>query len=136
MSIIIFIYYFIDFLNSLTQVAQYVEETVIPVVQSYTYHEEEGIFQSEKTSVKWIKDELKKDVSNQITNNFRVVSKNNLVVREGKSKDSRISGTLNAGYVVQIVEKRKNWTYVIYSDYENQQIVEGWVFTRYLEQIK
>ena len=135
-SIILFLYHFMLFLAAFTQVAQYAENTVIPIVQSYIHHEQEGTFQSEKAAVKWINDELKKDVSSQITKNFRIVAKNDLVVREGKARDSRIAGKLNTGHVVQIVKKRKKWSYVIYSNYEDEQIVEGWVFTRYLRQIK
>ena len=135
-SVILFIYHFMLFLAATTQVAQYVENTVIPIVKSYTRHEQENVFQSDKVAVKWINDELKKDVSNQITKNFRIVVKNNLVVREGKSSNSRITGQLNAGHVVQIIEKRRNWSYVIYSNYMDGQVTEGWVLTRYLRQIK
>src|SRR5690625_2884153 len=133
-SVILFTYHFIIFLAAFTQVAQYVENTVIPIVQSY--HEQEEFFQSEKAAIKWINDELKKNVSSQITKNFRIVAKNDLVVRKSKTKDSRINGKLNIGNVVQIVEKRKNWSYVIYSNHEDGQVVEGWVFTRYLRQIR
>src|SRR5699024_9303688 len=123
-------------LASCEQVAEYMADRVIPVVQSYTQHEHEGLFKSENDALKWIKEELKKDVSSQITKNYRKVVEDGLIVREGKTKDSRINGKLNTGNVVQIIEKRRNWSYVFYSNYEDGEVIEGWVFTRYLKQIK
>ncbi|WP_176555867.1 SH3 domain-containing protein [Virgibacillus ndiopensis] len=135
-SFLICIYRLIMFLASLVTVEEFTENKVIPVIQSYIHHEQEGTFQSERAGIKWVNDELKKDVSSQITNNFRIVTKKNLIVREAKRKDSRIAGKLNTGYVVQILEKKKNWSYVLYSNYQNDEVIEGWAFTRYLKQIK
>jgi len=135
-SVLIFIYRLIMFLAAFAQVVEFTEDRVIPVMQSYIHNEQEGTFQSERAGIKWINDELKKDASRQIVNNFRIVTKESLIVREGKRKDSRIAGKLATGYVVQILEKKKNWSYVLYSDYENKEVIEGWTFTRYLKQIK
>ena len=134
--VLIFIYRLIMFLAAIAQVAVYTEDRVIPVMQSYIHYEQEGMFQSKIAGINWMNDELKKDVSSQIINNFRIVAKDNLIVREGKRKDSRIAGKLDTGYVVQILEKKKNWSYVLYSNYESDEVIEGWTFTRYLKQIK
>ena len=53
-----------------------------------------------------------------------------------QTKNSRKDGTLTFGDVVQIIEKRKNWSYVVYSSFEDEKVIEGTVFTRYLKQIK
>lgn len=50
-------------------------------------------------------------------------------------KDSRIAGTLDTGYVVQIIEKKRNWTYVLYSDPSEGVVIEGWTNTKYLKKI-
>ncbi|MGY0694071.1 SH3 domain-containing protein [Virgibacillus sp. FSP13] len=135
--VFIFIFvYFIPALNSIIQTAEYTEDILIPKVQSFIEHQQEGLFPSKNASIKWLNKELKKDVSEQITKNFRIVIKDDLVAYKQKTKDSRKVGTLKVGYVVQIIEKRKNWSYVVYSSFEDNQVIEGWVFTRYLKQIK
>ena len=129
------VYHTVIFLSALVSVFEYVEDRVIPVVQSY--QAQKDMFQSEKAGIKWLNDELnKKDVSEQIIKKFRIVSKNGLPVYELKTKNSRTTGVLNVGYVVQISQKDRNWSYVIYTDHETGEYIEGWVFTRYLKQIK
>src|SRR5699024_3123410 len=136
MGVVWFIYFLMQFLSNTADVIKFTEDRVIPVMESYMDYERKGTFQSKNSGIKWINNELKKDVSSQITNKFRIVTKEELVIREGKTKDSRIAGKLDAGYVVQILEKKKNWSYVFYSNYEDNEVVEGWTSTRYLKQIK
>ncbi|WP_088034975.1 SH3 domain-containing protein [Evansella clarkii] len=126
----------VQLISDLINIAQYTEDTLIPKTRSYIDYKQEGSFTSEKAGIKWLNDELKKDVSQQITNQFRIVTKDGLNVYKQKTKNSRINAKLETGNVVQIIQKERNWCYVIYSDYENNQIKEGWVFTRYLAQIK
>lgn len=135
------VFYFIFFILiplifDYIQISEYVETKLKPSTSLYLDYQDQGLFSSEKSSVKWLNEELKKDVSEQITKNFRIVIKDNLVVYEQKTKNSRINGRLKTGNVVQIIEKRKNWSYIIYSNFEEEQYFEGWVFTRYLKKIK
>ena len=131
-SIMVTIYLIIGFCSDFITVIEYTEQTVYPAIQSLSDH----VFDSDKIAIKWLNNELKQDVPTQLTNNFRIVTKDDLVVREGKKVDSRIKGKLNSKDVVQIIEKKRNWTYISYSNYEDNEYVEGWVFTKYLKQIK
>lgn len=126
----------IDFLDNTVNVATYVEEKLPVVIDYYEQHIAEDKSKTDRESVRWLNDELKKDVSQQITQNFRIVTKNDLEVRKGKSIDAKIQGKLNHGDVVQIIEKKRNWTYISFSNYQDGEVIEGWVFTRYLKQIK
>ena len=77
----IFIFFFlIPLVSNLIQIAECVEEVVIPNVDSFIEQKREGLFQSQKASLKWLDNELKKDVSEQITKNFRIVIKDDLIV--------------------------------------------------------
>ena len=130
--VLVTIFLIIGYLSDLIAVIEYTEYTIYPAIQSLSDH----TFNSDKTAIKWLNNELKQDVSVQITNNFRIVTKDDLDVREGKKVASRIKGKLNSKDVVQIIEKKRNWTYISYSNHKESEYVEGWVFTRYLKQIK
>jgi len=135
-ALIIFIYRSIFLIAALAQTTEFVETKVYPTMQEYLYNQQEKAYQSEKEALAWINKEIKKETSTQLIKNFRIVSKEGLIVREGKRKDSRMVGQLDVGYIVQILEKRKNWTYILYSDYESNEVIEGWVYTRYLKKIE
>ena len=135
-TIAIYIVLIIRLLADIVTVADFAEERITQITGYYEEHIAEDTSKSDRESINWLNDELKKDVSKQITQNFRIVTKNDLDVRTGKTVNSKISGKLSHGDVVQIVEKKRNWTYVHFSKYNEGEIVEGWVFTRYLKQIK
>ena len=126
----------ITFLDSAVNVVTYVEEKLPVVIDYYEQHIAEDKSKSDRQSIRWLNNELKRDVAQQITQNFRIVTKNDLEVRNGKSIDAKIQGKLNHGDVVQIIEKKRNWTYISFSNYQDGEVIEGWVFTRYLKQIK
>lgn len=49
-------------------------------------------------------------------------------VREGKTVNSKIIDKLDYGDVFKIVEKKKNWVYIQFSNYEDSEYKEGVVF--------
>ena len=82
--------------------------------------------------------QIKKEVQQQpidpdLFKQFRFVSSPSLNVRSEETKKSRLVGQLYLGDVVKIVNKKKNWTLVEYSDTSGETIIRGWVFTRYLK---
>ncbi|MFC4558388.1 SH3 domain-containing protein [Virgibacillus kekensis] len=66
---------------------------------------------------------------------YRIVSTDKMIVRITKKKNSDPVGQVNFGTVVEVLYKNKNWTLIEYEN-ENEQIVTGWVYTRYLEKLK
>lgn len=113
-----------------------VNVTVSIIAEKYQHYVEHDEFNSVKESLKWLNNEIKEDVSKEDLKNLRIITKNNLIAREENRVASGISAKLNSGDVVQIIDKKKNWTYVLLSNYEDDEIKEGWVFTRYLKKIK
>lgn len=107
-----------------------VQEIVVPALQSVVSSD------SEKYTIKHINDELKKDIPRKIKPIFRIVIKDNLIVRNNNKVNSKINGELNSKDIVRIKEKNRNWTHVEYVNHDKDVFIEGWVFTRYLKQIK
>lgn len=69
-------------------------------------------------------------------NSFRLVSRKFLDVRVNPSATSPTLGRLYFGQVVVLIEKRKDWSLVAWSDDDNQLAVQGWVFSRYLSKFQ
>lgn len=63
---------------------------------------------------------------------YRLVSRKFLDVRANPSATSQPHGRLHFGQVVVLIEKRKDWSLIAWSDDENEVAVQGWVFSRYL----
>ncbi|OXS57158.1 SH3 domain-containing protein [Bacillus sp. V-88] len=85
--------------------------------------------------VKVIKAEYKSlDVDNKDQLHYRFVSTDKMSVRITNKKNSQRVGQVNFGTVVEVLYKNKNWTLIEYEN-EKEQIVTGWVNTRYLEKL-
>ncbi|MFK3936767.1 SH3 domain-containing protein [Alkalihalobacillus sp. NPDC078783] len=85
--------------------------------------------------IKLIKEEyqsLKLEVSEQ--NHIRLVKTESMFVRITNKKNAQPVGKVNFGMVVQVLYKNKNWSLIEYEN-ENEEIVTGWVYTRYLEKL-
>jgi len=79
---------------------------------------------------------IKKTIPQQSLSNFRLVKCDLLNVRIGKSTKKQIIGYLSRNDLVEIIKKNKNWTLIKYTNSENDTMIQGWVFTRYLLEIK
>ena len=66
------------------------------------------------------------------TTYYRFIAVDSLNVRTKPSTTkSKIIGNLTIGNIVKVLDKRKNWIKVNYSDKANDITLQGWVFTRY-----
>jgi len=91
----------------------------------------------QKKFAKELKDRVRGISSNvEQLKSIRYVSATNLNVRYSNSRKSKIVGTLHFGNLVIIVNKRRNWTLVEWSDPNSEILIRGWVFTRYLKTFK
>lgn len=63
---------------------------------------------------------------------YRLVSRKYLDVRTNPSAQSPSLGRLQFGQVVMLIERRKDWSLVAWSDDETEVAIQGWVFSRYL----
>ena len=76
---------------------------------------------------------IQKDEQLDFIDNARYVIAEKLNVRSGPGKNYEIINTLKYGNVVKVQSKVKYWTEILYKDIENDILIKGWVYTRYLE---
>lgn len=76
---------------------------------------------------------IQENEQSDFIHNARYVIAEKLNVRNGPSKDYDIIDTLEYGNVVKVKSKVKYWTEILYKDVENDILIEGWVYNRYLE---
>ena len=69
------------------------------------------------------------------TSNLRFITGANVRLRSKPRTDSNIIDDLKFGQVVTVLDKKKNWIKVSYS-YEDDEVLIGWVFTRYTAKFK
>lgn len=83
--------------------------------------------------IKIIKNEIKSTNEKDIYREIRIVKENGLQVKRSNRRDSQTIGDLNIGEIVEITTKKKNWSRI--KIIKGNEIIEGWVYTRYLQKI-
>ena len=68
--------------------------------------------------------------------NYRFVTANPLFVWSINRQRSKLIGELLFGSVVRVIQKNKNWTLIEWKDKDNDLVIQGWVFSRYLRKFK
>lgn len=121
--VFLFFCFLLSFTSDLITVHNLIKEEILPPNQRT------------EAELPRLNDEVDIKLSEQFDNSIRIVSKDELIVREGKSEESRITGTLNKNSVVQIIEYDSDWTYIIHSYPNKGFVVEGWTNTEHLETI-
>lgn len=83
-----------------------------------------------------IREEVKaRRIPRSVTCQLRYVSTDVLRVRAKNAKKTRLIGKLYLGQIVEVLDRRKNWSHVIWRNEANGLAIEGWVFSRYLRRI-
>jgi hypothetical protein len=67
---------------------------------------------------------------------FRVVTGDRLRLREKPSMEAKVLDELNRGKLVRVIEKRRNWTLVEVMYQDSNDVLQGWVATRYIAVIR
>lgn len=96
---------------------------------------------SGQLSVREMKQDVRKHVAKSVErpadlDSYRFVSTKNLEVRTNPAVKSPILGNLHFGQVLVLVEKRKAWSLVAWSDDDGNIALQGWVFSRYVSKFK
>lgn len=92
---------------------------------------------AEKLELKKIKKHILAATENVVTlDSYRLVSREFLDARANPSARSQAFRRLYRGQVVVLIEKRKDWSLVAWSDDESEVAVQGWVFSRYLSKFR
>ncbi|ARB39359.1 SH3 domain-containing protein [Bacillus subtilis] len=109
---------------------------ISPIHQAFTskYIIDEYI-DKKPESVEEAKNVLKEiPMNKELKNNYRMVIKDTLVVRTNPKTKSNIAYVLNKSAIVFIIEKRKNWSRVLFRN-EAGEDQSGWVYTRYIKKL-
>ncbi|MDK8209075.1 SH3 domain-containing protein [Bacillus subtilis] len=70
----------------------------------------------------------------ELKKNYRMVTKEALVVRSSPKTNSNVLYVLNKSEIVAVKEKKRNWSLVLFLNEEGES-QQGWVFTRYIKKI-
>ncbi|WP_026673974.1 SH3 domain-containing protein [Alkalihalobacterium bogoriense] len=93
------------------------------------------VHQNGKAVIKEIKAKVHSVIETNVAlNNYKIVSSERLTVRITNKTNSNAVGQLYFGQVVQVVERKRKWTKVSYVNSEGE-IIEGWVYSRYLHNL-
>jgi hypothetical protein len=109
----------------LPQVNSISANLLTPVVTSYL----DGSRNSNREKINDIK-KLPSKIDSLDTHQLRFITGNNVRLRVDASTKSEVLDEMVLGQVVTILSKKKNWIEISY-EYENGEVMEGWVFTRY-----
>lgn len=79
---------------------------------------------------------LKKEEPTELHNLFMLVNQMNLILFDQPRMDSPRIGMINSTNIVQCIERKDEWTHILYDNPRNDEVLEGWVLTKYLKRIK
>lgn len=65
---------------------------------------------------------------------YGYVSTDSLIMRQSNKVRSRAVHILKFGQVIKVIHKNRNWTLVEYES--DEDVIRGWVFTRYISKFK
>ena len=97
----------------------------------------EYLLSSHATDKNKIKEISKINLDNPVLemNKLRFITRNNVILRSGPSTKAEIIDELCLGQVITVLSKKRNWIEVQYI-YQDNEILHGWVFTRYTARFK
>ena len=97
----------------------------------------EYLLSSHATDKNKIKEICKINLDNPVLemNKLRFITRNNVILRSGPSTKAEIIDELCLGQVITVLSKKRNWIEVQYI-YQDNEILHGWVFTRYTARFK
>lgn len=85
---------------------------------------------------KAINENVTREVPAGLLQNLRFVKASELKVRESPAKNSPQVGVIYFSEVVRVVKEKKDWTLIERQSEDNEVLIRGWVYTRYLTKFK
>ena len=90
-----------------------------------------------RSAVKTVQQTIAKtEIPKNLLFDYRFVSADVLNVRSENNRKSMIVGKLYFGQIVNMIQKKKDWTLVEWQDNDGEVTIRGWVFTRYLKKFR
>lgn len=114
-----------------TLIMMFLSPILEPLQKEYT----EYVQQNGRMIMKEIKEKVHSEVgSSAFLSGYKIISTENMVVRITDKKNSNSVGKVYFGQLVRVIEKKRNWSLISYEDIDGN-LIEGWVYTRYLSNI-
>lgn len=113
-----------------------VKEVTSPIVEQAQTNEYRAIEKNMKIEVNntLIINIESKDVRDEFMKIYGYVSTDKLIMRQTNKVNSRALYALEFGQVIKIIHKDRNWSLVEYE--REEEVIKGWVFTRYISKFK
>lgn len=103
-----------------------------PAVQEYF---NQFTFNSRRELIQQIK-KLPPDINLTALSDYRVVTTDHLRLRKHPNMSSSIIYELSRGKLVKVLKKQKDWTFIEVDSCNSEEVLSGWVFTRYIAKLK
>ena len=123
--IVIFIYIFLPQVNSITA------NLLTPHVENFLSNNPHYTKREKISAIK----KLPTIIPVAHTEGLRFITGNNVRLRRGPSTRTVILDELVLGQIVAVISKKKNWIEVEYQ-YDNGELMQGWVFSKYASKFK
>ncbi len=136
--VLILLYYTMIFISDTATITvkECTHNKIAPAVDSAMNAQQKDKEKTEKQMISELNEELVKIIPAEITSLFMIVTKNDVTVHQNMTINSKILGTLDFTNVVQFIEEKEDWTHILYDSPRDAKILEGWVLTKYLKEIK
>ncbi|WP_368901923.1 hypothetical protein [Oceanobacillus oncorhynchi] len=114
-----------------TLLIMFLNPILVPLQKEYN----EFVQQNSRMIIKEIKEKVQGEVGNSaILNDYKIISTDEMSVRISNKKNSSSVGKVYFGQLVKVIVKKRNWSLITYEDFDGE-LIEGWVYTRYLSNI-
>lgn len=114
-----------------TILIMFLNPILVPLQSEYN----EFVHQNGRMIIKEIKEKVQGEVeSPAILKDYKVISTDEISVRISNKKNSNSVGKVYFGQLIKVIEKKRNWSLITYEDLDGE-LIEGWVYTRYLSNI-
>lgn len=136
--VLMLLYYTVEFIsNSVTLTARELTNThVHPPVASFNQSKQQEQKEKYQENLQQLSQSLKNEEPTELHNLFMIVSHMNLILFDQPKMDSTRIGIINSTNIVQCIERKEDWTHILYDNPRNDEVLEGWVLTKYLKKIQ
>lgn len=136
--VLMLLYYTVEFIsNSVTLTARELTNmNVHPPVASFNQSKQQEQKEKYQENLQQLSQSLKNEEPTELHNLFMIVSHMNLILFDQPKMDSTRIGIINSTNIVQCIERKEDWTHILYDNPRNDEVLEGWVLTKYLKKIQ
>lgn len=116
-------------------IASFVIFLLNPLIEPFKQEYTNFIQQNSRMVIKKMQHKVHEEFGDSpLLKEYKIISTQEMRVRITNKVDSSSIGKVYFGQLVRVVQKKRNWSLVQYEN-ESGELIEGWVFTRYLSEV-